>query len=273
MKTSTQAGKLKNALTHVSLVTTKQSNLSALEGVYFEVKGTGGVLRATNLNVGVEARFAAAVEQEGMCLVDPQILLGVVSALDGDAKRIDLIEDIDMKGLMIPVKNVQTLVRILGDEEGDVSVTFSNSQMSFETKNRYCVTRLVDGNYPAYEQIIPTEFGTTVTLLKNDLVGALKTLNIFTDTFHQIDITIDPHEKTVTMTSQHPERGQHTTNLEAVIEGGDLHVRCNAKYVQDCLGSIGTDSVQLKFTVSNKPFIITPVGDTSFQYLVMPLNR
>jgi DNA polymerase-3 subunit beta len=178
-----------------------------------------------------------------------------------------------IEGVMVPVKNIATLTRILGDAGEITSISFSESQMSFSTANIYAVTRLTNGRYPAYQQILPREFSTETTLLKNDLGNALKTLSVFADKFYQIDIVVDSTQGLITLSTHHPERGSHTAKIEAVIEGGDLEIRCNAKYLQDCLGSITSDSCTLKFVAGNKPFIVEPVGSHDFQYLVMPLNR
>lgn len=188
-------------------------------------------------------------------------------------KKIPTIAGVALEGVMIPVRNIQTMARIFNEAEDVASISFTDSQMSFRTASIYCVTRLVDGRYPAYQQILPKEFGTEVTILKNDLVAALRTLNVFADKFYQIDIVVDAAGGSITFSSHHPERGSHTAKIEGVIEGEELESRCNAKYLQDCLGSVSSDSLTLKFVEGNKPFIVTPVGSNDFQYLVMPVNR
>ena len=367
MKFSTQADKIKQSLSHAQIMTTKQSSLEVLQGVYIKIGSEGGVIRATNLHIGIEARFPAQVESEGVCVCDPSLLLGVIGAipggqtisfeveettlsvttntststikllnpddfpslprLDSDAtlsvrsvdfiqalqsvvyaasssdikpqissvfmytnpqqelvcvstdsfrlaeKSIPTISEASLEGVMVPVKNAQVLMRVLGDKDEVVGIRFSESQMTFTTPSYYCVTRLVDGQYPAYQSILPKEYNTQVTLLKSDLLNTLKTLNVFADKFYQVDIIVDEKKNTLTLSSHHPERGNHTAELACVIEGETLEMRCNAKYLQDGLSGVSTESLVLKFTSGTKPFIVAPVGEKDFQYLVMPLNR
>ena len=367
MKFSTQADKIKQSLSHAQLMTTKQSSLEVLQGVYIKVSESGGTIRATNLHIGIETNFPAQVEVPGVCVCDPNLLLGVVGSLGGNqavefsveettlsittptststikllspddfpslprleteaalsVRSVDFIHALQsvvyaasasdikpqissvfmytngqqdlvcvstdsfrlaeksiptisyspMEGVMVPVKNAQTLMRVLSDSDEVIDIRFSDSQMTFTTKSYYCVTRLVDGQYPAYQNIIPKEHNTEVTLLKSDVVNTLKTLNVFADKFYQIDMIIDPEKNSLTLSSHHPGRGNHTAELACVIEGEGLEMRCNAKYLQDGLSGIATESIVLKFTTGTKPFILAPVGEKDFQYLVMPLNR
>lgn len=191
-------------------------------------------------------------------------------------RRENIKEPIAMSGSMIPVKNISIASRVLNDYEKElIHVDLGETQVSFRSLSGdlYMTSRLVDGNYPEYHKIIPKEFSSHVTLLKSDLVQALKALNVFADKFYQIDMTIDPEKQHIVVVSQHPERGQHTTDLAARIEGEALSIRLNARYLQDCLGSIKSSSIVLSFTDPTKPMIVQGLDQKGFLYLVMPMYR
>jgi len=191
-------------------------------------------------------------------------------------RREKITDPIVMNGSMIPVKNIAIASRILNDyEKESIQVDLGETQVNFRSVSGdlYMTSRLVDGNYPEYDKIIPKEFKSHVTLLKSDLVQSLKALNVFADKFYQIDMTIDSEKQHIVVVSQHPERGQHTAEVAARVEGDALSIRLNARYLQDCLGSVKSSSIVLSFTDSTKPMILQGLDQNGFLYLVMPMYR
>jgi DNA polymerase-3 subunit beta len=110
-------------------------------------------------------------------------------------------------------------------------------------------------------------------VLRNDLMNALRTLNIFADTFQQVDIMIDPTTKNCSMIAENNDIGRTTAQVVGAITGTALETRCNGRYVQDCLSVITSDSIRMMFTSPNKPIVVRPVGGDDFLYLVMPMHR
>lgn len=137
----------------------------------------------------------------------------------------------------------------------------------------YLTSRVVDGNFPDYKQILPKEFTAETTVLKNDLIQALKISNVFVDTFNQVRFLIDKKQKQFTISSKNSDIGEHTTSIGAVIEGEPVSMGFNYRYITDCFQSLSGDSVILRFSGVHKPLIIQSVDDASFTYLVMPMNR
>ncbi|MFH1170844.1 MAG: DNA polymerase III subunit beta [Candidatus Vogelbacteria bacterium] len=174
--------------------------------------------------------------------------------------------------LIIPVKNVAEIIRVLEAGANEVVVEYSQHQISFQIGEIYLASRLVDGVYPDYRQIIPTTQTTEVIVLKNDFLGALKLLNIFVDRFGQVTIAVSPADKKLEFTASN-DRGENTSRLTAAIEGGPITLAMNIKYLLDCFQSITTDSIRLKFNGPNKPVVVQGVGEASFTYLIMPINR
>lgn len=186
-------------------------------------------------------------------------------------KKIKIKKSKDFGSILIPFKNVSEIVRILEKAEGDVKVTLSKNQLSCIYDGVYLVSRVVDGVFPDYRQIIPKEEKTTVTVLKQDLLQALKISNIFSDKFNQVHIKVE--EKLFEITTKNNDVGDTANAIDSVIEGESIEINFNHKYITDCFQSIETDSLSLAFNGSNRPVVIRSIPDTSFLYLVMPMNR
>lgn len=188
-------------------------------------------------------------------------------------KKIFLKKPVSFPEILIPVKNISEMIRILADFSGNLEITIAENQIAFSNEKLYLTSRLTGGNYPNYRQIIPKESKTEIVLLKSDLQTIIKSSQIFSDKFNQIDLVVDPSQKLCTVTSKNNDTGEGVITLEAALSGNPLETRMNHRYITDVLSVISTDSLSFSFTESNRPMIIKGIGDTSFLYLVMPMNR
>jgi len=179
----------------------------------------------------------------------------------------------ELSGILIPFKNIPEILRIFGELNSELKVCFNKNQISFSSDNVYLTSRVIDGIFPDYTQIIPKEFKTECVVLKQDLLNALKLSNIFSDKFNQVTLKIKPKEKIFELSSINNEVGENKTNLDGAISGEDVEVSFNYKYFMDCFQSINTDSVSIKLNQSSKPIVVSGVSDNSFTYLIMPMNR
>lgn len=175
--------------------------------------------------------------------------------------------------LIIPIKNAAEIIRIFDGLSGEVELRATADQLAIQVGGVYLTSRLVDGVFPDYRQIMPTAAATEATVLRSDLVNTLKLVNIFTDKLNQVTIKIKIKDGRFTLSSRNPEVGETETNLEAALEGEDLEASYNVRFILDGLGSISSDSVAISFNQKNRPLRLSGVGDPAFTYLVMPLNR
>ncbi len=188
-------------------------------------------------------------------------------------KKVKIKKTKDFGQILIPYKNIPDIIRILEGINDEIEIVLDKNQISFSYKDIYLISRVIDGVFPDYKQIIPKVTTTEVVALKQDLVNALKLSNIFSDKFNQINFKINPSSKVCEIKTKNNDIGENSTSLDAVITGEALEINFNYKYIIDCFQSIDSDSVTLNFSGLNKPMIILPVSDTSFRYLVMPMNR
>lgn len=188
-------------------------------------------------------------------------------------KRVKLSSQKPFENILIPFKNVQEIIKVLDSSPNEVTFCVTKNQVSIAYDGVYLTSRVIDGVFPDYNQIIPKESQTEAVVLKDDLIQSFKTANIFSDKFNQINIRVAPSKKILEIKTSNADLGESTNMVDATLSGEDVAVNFNHKYVTDCFSSLNTDSLSLSFNGLNKPLVIRGVGDSSFLYLVMPMNR
>lgn len=175
--------------------------------------------------------------------------------------------------VLIPVRNASEIIRIFEGVDEDVMVFIDDNQIAIVSNDIYLISRTIEGNFPDYKAIIPKEFVTEAIILKQDLSNALKISTIFSDSFFHIKFLVNPNDKKLQITTKNNDVGESSTNVTATLKGQDIDINFNYRYINDAMVSLGSDSLDFSFSGSNKPLVIKPVGDVSFTYLVMPMNR
>jgi len=188
-------------------------------------------------------------------------------------KKIKIKQKLTFGGILIPFKNVVEIIKVFDGMEDDIKITLQKNQISFSTNNIYLTSRVVDGSFPDYKQIIPKNPTTKSVVLKQDFISSLKISNIFSDKFNQIILTIKPNDKVFEIESKNTDVGENTTLVSGALSGENVSANFNYKYILDCFQSISGDSLSIELNGGNKPMIIKGIGDPSFMYLVMPMNR
>lgn len=179
----------------------------------------------------------------------------------------------DFGGIILPYKNAIEIARICEEKKGEIKVRFSKHHISFLIDGTYIVSRLIDGTFPDYKQIIPKEEKTRVVALTRDVLQALKITNVFANKFNQVGLHVKQKEKLFIMESKNSDVGESTVPIDAALSGEDVEMNINHKYLSDCIPFIHQDSIAISFNGPGKPIIVSGATDTSFVYLVMPMNR
>ncbi len=177
------------------------------------------------------------------------------------------------QSIIIPIKNITEFVRIFEGLNEEVVFMVTKNQISCVGKTIYITSRVIQGVYPDYEQILPKTHTTDIIILKQDLINTLKLSNLFSDKFNKITFTIKPLEKICSITTKNTDIGEIESQLTTTISGEAVEIALNGKHIFDCLNSIEKDSIILEFNGSDKPVVIRGLGDPSFTYLTMPLTR
>lgn len=173
--------------------------------------------------------------------------------------------------LLMPIKNVSEIIRLLETYIGDIELVLSKHQAAIIGERFRVTTRLVDGLFPDYKQIIPKTFDTEATILREELLSALKVTNIFSGKLQQVRLKVYPKDKVLEVESKTSDLGENTTKISGALEGEDCELLFNQRLLTDALTVIGVDSVTLGAS-TGKPLVVKPVGDPSFTYLLMPMR-
>jgi len=176
--------------------------------------------------------------------------------------------------VLIPLKHALELVHILEHVTDDsVSLAAEESQLAVSAGGMRYVSRVVDATFPNYKEIIPKKFTTEATVLKGDLTEMLRKARVFAGADMHVGLHIYPKKKIFSALARSSDVGEMSDSIDAALSGEDLDINFHIGYIADCLSSIESDSVTLGFAGTGKPLVIRGVSDSSFLYLVMPLNR
>lgn len=245
------------------------------------IEGESFSIPAGKFIEGVKSVYYSASMSEikpeiGSVYIYPEEDMLVFAATDSfrlAEKKVKVKQKLNFSGILIPFKNTTEIIKVLENIEGDIKITLQKNQISFTASNIYLTSRVIDGAFPDYKQIIPKGGTTEVVLLKQDFISSLKVSNIFSDKFNQITFNVKPKEKVFEIEAKNTDIGENITLLAGALSGEDVVLNFNYKYIVDCFSSTTSDSLVLIFNGSNRPMIIKSIGDSSFLYLVMPMNR
>lgn len=245
------------------------------------LKGESVEIPAKKLAEGIESVvYSASVseikpELSGVCIYPEQNALVFVStdSFRLAEKKVGVKGIKDFSGIIIPYKNAVEIARVYNSIPDTIHIVFSKHHISFSSDSLHITSRLIEGTFPDYKQIIPKEEKTRVVVLKQDLIQALKVTTVFANKFNQLTLKVKPKEKLFSIDSKNSDIGESLVSLDAAISGEDVELNVNARYFSDCLAHLHQDSIAILFNGAGKPIIVCGAGDASFTYLVMPMNR
>ena len=187
-------------------------------------------------------------------------------------KNIKINEKLNKQFIIIPQKTVQELIRILGEDALDVALILSHNQVLFDLGDVQIISRLIDGQYPDYQQIIPDEFQTQVIINKTELINNIKIASLFSEKNNNINFSIKPNKSIIEISAKSGDVGENKSQLEAKIEGRGLDIVLNSRYFLDGLNNIFSDKVIIGLNADTKPVVVRPFGDISYTYVIMPIK-
>ncbi len=180
--------------------------------------------------------------------------------------------------VIIPARALRELARASVEEEEPVEiiVTPSRNQVLFRVSNVEIVSQLIEGKFPDYNQIIPSSYGTRVVVNTHDLMRAVRISVLFSrDVANIVRLEVIPGAEAAPgrlIVESTAEVGQNVGELDATVEGEQMEIAFNGRYLIDMLNVIGTEQVALEATNPSRPGILKPVGDDSLIYVIMPMH-
>lgn len=186
--------------------------------------------------------------------------------------------------LLIPAKAMQELSRIISDtsDEGskkkndvvEMYVLKDKNQAAFRYKEVDLVSRLIDGQFPEYKQIIPTGYQTKVEMDTDQLQNAVRIVNIFARSTigNKAIMEFNPDNSTVKVSASLAEVGQNESSFEAKIEGEPLAIGFSGKFLTDMLSSIDGETMIFEGSNPTAPGVFKSKGDDNFLHIIMPMR-
>ncbi len=186
----------------------------------------------------------------------------------------------DMSEVIVPARALMELARISGDQEQPVEViiTPARKQILFHLQDIDLVSQLIEGKFPDYNQIIPKSYTTRTVLDTNNFLKAVRVSHLFArDSANIVKLEINPSgdelmNGRVTLVATSAELGDNVADIDASIEGNQIEIAFNAKYLMDVLSIIDSPQVALETSAPASPGVLRPIGDEKFTHVIMPMH-
>ncbi len=175
--------------------------------------------------------------------------------------------------LIVPARALAELSRVLKGEPGRVEVIISKArnQIFFKAGSSELTSRLIDGKYPNYAQVIPNKSSTTVKVPTAELNQTVRAVSLFARDSANV-IRVKAQAGSLVLSATTNEVGDSRAELPATVDGSDIQIAFNARYVLDALAVIGEDEVELLFDGPLSPGLLRPPGKDHYLYVIMPVR-
>lgn len=174
--------------------------------------------------------------------------------------------------LLIPATALNDLLRILGEFEGEVEVTHDDQQVLFKVGDIELVTRLIEGSYPDYRKLIPSEFASTAKLKRADLTNITKVSSLFArESAGSVTIHLDADNAQVSIRSVASQLGENTSAASAEVTSEGT-ITLNSRYILDALHALNGDDVTFSFNGKLEPTVLADPKAGDYLHVIMPLK-
>lgn len=175
--------------------------------------------------------------------------------------------------LLIPTKTAHEIERLLDNTIDQVEFVLSENQSQIRLGNIEIISRLIDGQYPEYEAVIPKDSPSIIVTETQLLADALKTTLIFArEAGNQVSLSTEKNQNQIVLKAQSSQLGGNTARVPADFQGQSMTISFNARYVLDVLSVLSTDKVTIGLEDPTKPIVIRPEKQKDYLAVIMPLK-
>lgn len=172
---------------------------------------------------------------------------------------------------IIPARTMSELARIMTISASSVDIYLEENQILFVAGDTQVISRLIEGNFPDYQQIIPKEHSSSYEILVSELSKAVKMASFFArESANNIKLNFSPDNLNVSAVS--PQLGDNISQIPVIADGENLDIAFNAKFILDILNVIDEEKVIIEANGRLQPAIIKPKKNKGFLYVAMPLR-
>lgn len=229
-----------------------------------------------------ETAFAASVQESRPILTGVHFVLSDNKELKTVAtdshrmsqKVITLEKNGDNFDVVIPSRSLREFTSVFSDDIETVEVFFANNQILFRSEHISFYTRLLEGNYPDTDRLIPTEFNTEATFNVANLRFAMERARLLSNATQNGTVKLEFKNGVVSSHVHSPEVGRVNEEIDtSAVSGEDLSISFNPTYLIEALKAIDSEQVVIRFISSVRPFILVPEGnEQGFIQLITPVR-
>ena len=265
-----------------------ESNIKGIPAEDFPTVQTAGERPITRVPQKVlrqaldETAFAAASDEAR------PILTGVLARFEGDqltlaaadnyriaVKTITVLDPVEETSVVIPARALIELSRILADVDDPVSIVLAHSrnQLLFHVEGIDLVTRLIDGQYPNYQSVLPATHATRAVLDREELLRAVRPAALIAhESANIVKLGVGLEGDPAITVSANAEVGDHIGRVEAAVDGDGTTIAFNARFLADVLTNVDAEQFALELNGPLSPGVFRPIGDDRYVHVVMPLR-
>lgn len=186
------------------------------------------------------------------------------------------IDDSSELEVTVPAKALRELQRMLAHNssmEADITLYFDQGQVVFAWQNQRLTSRTLEGQYPAYRQLIPRQFERQVTIGRKEFISTLERIAVLADQKNNIvKVSLDHENQEITLSCEAQDVGNGTESMPAEISGPNIDIAFNVKYLMEGLKELPSSEIQMHLNQSLTPVIFTPLSGLKMTYLAMPVQ-
>jgi DNA polymerase III subunit beta len=214
------------------------------------------------------ALFVLRAEEMSLVATDGHRLALVSVARNGNGKK-----GADESKAILPKKTLGELGRLLGEGDGDIAYERGENHLFFQVGERMLISRMIDGQFPAYERVIPKGNDKHIEFERDRLTNAVKRVALLSnERSRAVKIAIEKGK--VDVTSSSPDLGEAKETLPVDYSGDAMQICFNAQYVLDFLAAVSTDIVSLELKDEVSQAVMKPIGAEGYDYtyVIMPMR-
>jgi DNA polymerase-3 subunit beta len=203
---------------------------------------------------------------------DGELLMAATDSYRLAEKKLKLPEGSDGFKVIVPARTMQELLRLMGDLPGELEIYLDESQVMFRLGDVELVSRVIEGQFPPYQQIIPTKAETSFDIDTAEFARLVKVAGLFArESAGSVRLSIR-EDGEITVASSDSEVGGNKSSAECDVSGADNEVSLNARYLQDAMAVM--KSARVRFAMNDKlsACVVAPVDDDTYIHVIMPLR-
>ncbi|MBI5286298.1 MAG: DNA polymerase III subunit beta [Deltaproteobacteria bacterium] len=190
--------------------------------------------------------------------------LALVERGGGEGLRVD-------RGVIIPRKGVLELMRLLDEKQGGCAIGFTGNMAILKREDTVFITRLIDGEFPDYKQVIPKGNERIVTINRERLLGALRRVSLLSPERIRA-VRFNLSKERLELFSNNPDLGEAREEIEVDYKGEGMEIGFNARYIMDALEVMRQEEVILELKDQLSPALLKPFAEEGYLYIVMPVR-